>query len=430
MIRRVPSIAFAIAFLVGGCATSQPATPPASITPAPAPAEASPSAAAARDPWAEDLAKLDANVRLIHPNPFAINPEATWVAKLAELRRTLPLATPDEQIVGMASLVGLLDTHSWFTAPFHAYDFMAYPFADGWFVVRAKDPALVGSQLLSVGGTPVARVEAALRPLVPADNESGELDGLQYPMSSVEYLHGLGIVDDPARPGYVFERPDGSQVTLDLASTDLATWEQELGIIGDLMGDAPEAVARRGEAVWTRLDKPTRTFLFSYNDYAENGLPEAIAAMNAALDDGSATRVVLDMRYLRGGNGGLADPLIDALSSDKRINRAGGLTVMIGRENVSAGTVVAAALDARTEAIFVGEQTPARADNFLCSCGDIKLPNSGFTVTVPTVTNHTGDTRSSIAPDVPMALTAADFFAGKDPVLAAVLSGDLPSPAP
>jgi len=31
---------------------------------------------------------------------------------------------------------------------------------------------------------------------------------------------------------------------------------------------------------------------------------------------------------------------------------------------------------------------------------------------------------------VPMALTAADFFAGDDPVLDAVLSGSMPSPAP
>lgn len=429
MIRRVPSIAFAITFLVAGCATSQPATsPPASATPAPAPVEASPSAAAARDPWAEDLRTLDYGVRTLHPGPFAISPMTAWTAKLAALEGSLPDATPDEQLVQLASLVGLLDTHSWLTAPapLHAYELLFYPFADGWFVIRAKDPALVGSRLVSIGGRPVAEVEAILRPLVPSDNESGELDALEGLMSYVEYLHGAAIVADPTKPGYVLERPDGSRLTVDPASIDESTWVDELGIIGDLMGDAPEAVARRGEPVWTRLDKPTRTFLFSYNDYTETGLPEAIAAMKAALDAGMAARVVLDMRYLRGGNGGLADPLIDALGSDKRINRAGGLTVMIGRENVSAGTVVATALDAKTQATFVGEPTPARADNFLCSCADITLPNSGFTVTVPTVTNHTGDTRRSIAPDVPMALTAADFFAGKDPVLAAVLSGDLP----
>jgi hypothetical protein len=174
------------------------------------------------------------------------------------------------------------------------------------------------------------------------------------------------------------------------------------------------------------LDKKRSTFLISYNDYTDHDLPAAIEAMRSALDAKSADRVVLDMRYLRGGNSSLADPLISALTGDPRISRKGGLVVLIGRENVSAGTVVAAAIDKGTEATFVGEQTPARADNFLCECRDIQLTNSGFRVTVPTFTFHTGDPRDSIAPDVPMRLASADFFAGKDPVLDAVLDDRLP----
>lgn len=416
---RRTTIALAIAaaaILASGCADAAVApSSPAAIASGAAP---SPTVAGSQDPWADDLALLDSQVRALHPNPFANNPEAVWVAKLDELRRTLPTATPDQRVVQFASLVGLLDTHSSLLGPydayFHAYDVLLYPFSDGWFVVRAKDPKLVGFRVVSIGGHPIADVEAALRPLVPADNESGELDGLQV-ISNVEYLHGLGIVDDPAKPAFVFAQPDGTEVTVDLTSSDLVTWE--LGIIGGLMGDTPAAVARRGEPVWTRLDKPTKTFVISYNNYTENDLPPAIAAMKAALDDGSARRILLDMRYIRGGNGSLATPLIEALKGDPRIDRPGGLIVMIGRENVSAGTVVARTLDTDTQAIFVGEMTPARADNFLCECSDIALPNSGLTVEVPTFQFGIGDTRLAIEPDVPVALSAADFFAGRDPAL-------------
>ncbi|HSS34950.1 MAG TPA: hypothetical protein VLR93_01655 [Patescibacteria group bacterium] len=421
-----PIVGLVLALILGGCAASTATAPPS----APAAPSAGSSPAASADPWAEDLATLDRQVRLLHPNPFKIHPESEWNAKLAELRQTLPTASPDEQIVQVAGLVGLLDTHSGFTAAFHQYGVLLYPFADGWFVIAADDRSLIGSRLVAIGSTPVAQVEAALRPLVPADNESGKLDGLQFPMSSVEYLHGLGIVKDPAKPGYVLERPDGSTPMVDPAAVDEVVWEGQLGIIGDLMGTAPEAVARRAQSAWTRLDKPTKTFIISYNDYTESGLTQPLAALKTALDSGAANRVVLDMRYLRGGNGSLADPLIAALSGDERINRPGGLVVMTGRENVSAGTVVAAALDAKTKATFVGEMTPARADNFLCDCSDIALPNSGFTVTVPTFTLNTGDPRDAVAPNIPFALTAADFFAGKDPLLAAVLAGDLASPAP
>ena len=408
----------------GAPATSVPLTsassPPAASTSAQSPA---PSALTAEEAWAEDLAQLDHAVRQFHPSPFTIHPESEWTAKLAELQTTLPTADPDQQFVQLASLVGLLDTHSSFTSSglLHQYEVLLYRFADGWFVVRAKDPSLVGTRLVSIDGTSAADIEAALRPLVPADNESGRLDALEGPMSSVEFLHGAGIADDPNQATFVLARPDGTQVTAVVASTDQAAWEQELGIIGDLMGDAPEAVARRDEPVWTHLDKATKTFVLSFNDYEGGQLPAAIEAMTKALDDGSAKRVVLDMRYIRGGNGSLADPLIEALTSDARINRPGGLTVMTGRENVSAGTLVAATLDARTKATFVGEQTPARAANFLCDCHDIALAHSGFIVTVPTQWNNTGDTRDSVPPDVAYALKSTDFFAGKDPLLDAVM---------
>jgi hypothetical protein len=387
------------------------------------------------DPWVADLALLDSQVRALHPNPFAIHPEAEWVARLNDLKRTLPSATPDEQIVQLASLVGLLDSHSSFdglTKPdgplaFRFYQVALYGFAEGWFVVRAKDPSLVGARLVSVGGVPVAEVEARLRPLIPADNESGKLNGLDNWMSAAEYLHGLGIVTDPAKPAFVFQQPTGSRVTVDLSvSPDETAWENDLDMASAPIGNVPEAIARRAEPVWTRLDKVSKAFVVSYNDYTSTDLAAALAAMTGALDDRSADRVILDMRYLRGGNGSLADPLIQALTVDKRVNRPGGLTVMIGRENESAATVVAASLDAKTQATFVGESTPARADNFLCDCRDIKLPNSGFTVRIPTFTFHTGDSRNSISPEVTQTPTAIDYFAGKDSVLAAALIGNAP----
>ena len=171
---------------------------------------------------------------------------------------------------------------------------------------------------------------------------------MQYLLGTVELLHGLGLVDDPAKPGLVLERPDGSRVTVDPAP-ELPDDGFGLETVGSLEGDANEAVARRAEPVWTRIDKASKTFVLSYNDYTETDLQPALEAMDAALDDGSAERVVIDMRYLQGGNGSLASPLIEAVKSDDRINRPGGLSVLIGRENFSAGTVVAGALDRETE---------------------------------------------------------------------------------
>jgi len=423
MRQNLPTILGVVAVLVLGCA-------PATVSPSPAATGPVTSAAAGpttlAESWAADLATIDEQVRANHPNPFANNPESAWVAKLAELRKTLPAATPDEQTAQLASLVGLLDTHSCWCGNARLYPAWMYRFPEGWFVVRAKDERLIGARLTAIGEIPVEQVEAKLRPLVPSDNESGELTGLQDALPTMEFLHGLGIVKDPNKPAFSFSKPDGSTLTIDLAPEPPGSaWGG--GLIGYLLGDENPAAARRREPVWTRLDKPTKTFVLSYNDYTENDLAPALSAMKSALDDGSAGRVVVDMRYIRGGNGSLAGPLIDALTTDKRINRPGGLTVLIGRENASAGTVVAGALDRQTDALLIGEPTPARADNFLCECMDIDLENNQWVVSIPTQFLANGDKRPAVLPDIPFTLTAADFFAGRDPALELALTG---APAP
>lgn len=47
----------------------------------------------------------------------------------------------------------------------------------------------------------------------------------------------------------------------------------------------------------------------------------------------------------------------------------------------------------------------------------------GLVVTVPTHWEVRTDPRPEIAPDIPMALSSNDFFAGRDPVLEATLAG-------
>ena len=232
--------------LVSACAAPPPA-PSAAASIAPSPAAA--------DPWREDLDQLDREVRAFHPDPFKINPVSAWVAKLAETRKTIWSASPDEQLVQLASLVGLLDTHSGIgpPGPLHAYDVLSYPFSDGWFVSRARRRRLIGSRLVGSGARPWRRSSdaAAARACRQRERRARWLQGL---LSYVEFLHGAGFVSDPAKPAYVVKGRT-VEMTVDPPPSKARPGKKELGIVGDLMGEAPEAVARRTEPVWTRLDK-------------------------------------------------------------------------------------------------------------------------------------------------------------------------------
>ena len=188
-----------------------------------------------------------------------------------------------------------------------------------------------------------------------------------------------------------------------------------LGILGSAAGDFTEAVRRRDEAIWWRTDRDSGSFLVSVNDYVSPS--EAVEAMEAELDSGHADRVVIDLRYLRGGDPTPLLPLVQAVSEDARVNRPDGLAVLIGRGNQSAATVLAYQFDTTTQATLVGEPTPAMADNFLCPCQDIDLPTSGYVFSVPMSRAGTGDPRPAVMPDRRVAVRASDFFAGRDGAL-------------
>lgn len=425
------------ALSIAGCGSSEDASPASATTPATTSAEVSsvvtePTTTADRelettvtpgaDTWVGDLELIDTSVRKLHADPFAVVPEAEWSARVAELKESFPTLNNDERIVGMASLAGLLDTHTQYFGPEQRiYDVWFYRFSDGLFVIAAKDPSLIGARLVSINGVAAADVEARIRPLLPGDNESAKLNGM-WMTPQVDYLRGLGIVDDPDKPGFMFAMPDGTERTVDLSTSDLDDFVESQDLLGSLGGDENEALRRRSEPIWWRVDAPTKAFLLSLNDYTSSGRDDAIAEMTAALDNGTADHVVVDMRYLRGGDGSQLFPVVDALEADQRINRPGGLTVLIGRENESAATLIASMLDLGTEASFAGEMTPARADNFLCPCTDINLQQSGFIFSVPTARSGNGDPRMAIEPDVVVALSSVDFFAGRDPALEVALA--------
>jgi C-terminal processing protease CtpA/Prc len=96
--------------------------------------------------------------------------------------------------------------------------------------------------------------------------------------------------------------------------------------------------------------------------------------------------------------------------------------VLIGRKTFSAAGNLAAVLDHETRARFVGEPTGG-SPNQWGDAAQVALPSLGLTVHVAlqAVEVVPDDRRLEVRPDVPAEPTAADFFAGRDPVLARAL---------
>jgi len=162
----------------------------------------------------------------------------------------------------------------------------------------------------------------------------------------------------------------------------------------------------------------------------EETVAEFFDKVFAFADARQIERFVLDIRRNGGGNGYLNQPIIHGLIKRDLINQPGKLFTIIGRGTYSAAMMLTDDLEKHTKTLFVGEPTGA-SPNMYGDAEKIVLPNSGLEVWASAlrwVYSEPRDSRPWIAPDIPAALTAADYRAGRDPALDAILR-HMPSPA-
>ena len=181
-----------VALILGSC-TSSPGSPQDTPSSAAVQPSSSPSPSDSSGDGLDDLKAIDDAVRLIHRDAFAVVSEATWTERVDQLRTELPGLSPDERIVAMAGLAGLLDTHTQYfsEADERIFNAWLYRFPEGLYVVAADDQSLVGTRLVAVNETPIATIERKVRDLIPADNSE----------RAAEQRLGPRLSRLPARPG-------------------------------------------------------------------------------------------------------------------------------------------------------------------------------------------------------------------------------------
>jgi hypothetical protein len=158
-------------------------------------------------------------------------------------------------------------------------------------------------------------------------------------------------------------------------------------------------------------------------DAPEGTVADFAAALGAALDEHRPRQFVLDVRHNNGGNSYLLTPLVVQMQRFEREQPDGSLVVLMGRNTFSAAQIFLARADRETNALFAGEPSSSRP-NFVGEENEFLLPWSGAPTSISNRYHETipGDTRSSIAPDLPFELSSKDYFANRDPLLERVLA--------
>lgn len=423
-------------------ATATPRPPTATVLPTVTP-DLGPTAVSTPDRvagWRSDLATMAKAMQTSHPDLFWRTGQAEFDAAVSRLDAAIPELTDEQVIVELSRLLSVADGHSFIPLFQEAIDFRLYPlrfylFSDGLYLVRGSGPAagLVGSRVVQIGRTTVEEAYAAVAPILPHDNEMTVKLLAPVYLNVPEVLLALGIIDDAAAPGYVLERPDGTRTTLNLEPTSSQRYRDWLSthlVLAGIPGSTdPEELwlNRKAEYFWFTHLEDSNTLYIQYNlvmDRTVAGLSiqEFAQQVNAFANEHQVARTIVDVRHNLGGNN--SAPLETVLKTNPHINQPGQLYVLMGRNTFSAAIKFLVNLEKDTHAIFVGESTGGRP-NFYAGQETTRLRYSGIEALISrTLWRNTtpDDVRPWLEPHLPVELSSADYFAGRDPVLAAALA--------
>ncbi len=373
-------------------------------------------------PLAQEVLALADSMEEIHPDLFHSVSRSVFRSQARSLAARAPDLSRAELVTELMRLVALAGERDGHTAiyPFdahaktlHVYPLRLYDFADGLHVVGSLGGAdLTGRRLTAIAGRPIAEIVELVRPLVPHDNESGLRWLLPEYVVTAEVLAGLGIVEEPSA---LFSFADGTKAELTAVPA---------GEVAHSLGGAPAPLPSAHDPVWLRQleDDQWLTTLqrgrIVYLGYrlTTGSTYELSERLLRLARRPAVRRVVVDVRLNHGGNNRTYGPLLEVL---KRPAIGRKLVVLTGRGTFSAAGNFVADVDRFTRARIVGEPAGGAPSQWGDS-SPVPLHLAGLTVHVAGEYSEfgpPGDTRLETPVDVRVEPTAADFFAGRDPVL-------------
>ena len=383
--------------------------------------------------WRVDLAFLLAEIRRVHVRFRVEALPPGFEDEARALDQAVPRLTDVEVFGGMQRLMARLgDGHS-VLYPFGeritlpAVPVRMYHFDDGWFVVDAPDSlrASIGNRVVAMGGVPVDTLARRLAPLVSLDNAMGvDWIGPLY-LQLGDVVHGLGGTRDPKRLRFTFENATRRRTEVTVATAGpLHPTPPKLGPPPG--GGAPPLWLRDvARPFWLAPLPAPRALYVQFNQVADadsESLEDFALRLRGELARESIRDLVVDVRHNNGGNGDLLGELRRTLVAFTAGDPSRRLFVIAGRGTFSAAQTFINQLDHDAHAVFAGEPSSSRPD-FPGEDTALRLPWSGVHGSISSRWHMTdgADTRTWIAPEIPVRLTSRDWLANRDPVLDAVL---------
>lgn len=303
-----------------------------------------------------------------------------------------------------------------------------YWFAEGIYVVDAASSAkgLTGQRVIKFGDLSAEQVLQRLSVYRGVDNSmTWQWMGPQFFLGRIQMLQLVGATASPDYVELTLQDSAGNTTVERVVGGDF-NMQRKLRPSPAAVGDTPIYLSRVNDAFWLQALPQRDAIYFQFNQVRnadDESIEDFAARLAGVLTDTKPTSLIVDMRHNNGGNNTLVQPLVKTLIAFEQASSDNTIYVITGRNTFSAAQNFINRVEQWTDAVFVGEPS-ASSPNFVGEETTLLLPYSRVRGSISNrywQDSQPYDQRAWITPALLVPPTAADYFAGRDAALEAVL---------
>ncbi len=379
--------------------------------------------------WEQDLDQLAESLPSKHKNLFYKMKRESFYKRIDRLKSELSTLDNIEILVSICKIVAAArDAHTSVLFPAREFlPFKVYCFEEGIYTLAATSGQadLVNCKVERINGMAIDQVVKLFKKVVSHENDLFFRSQLPDYLCAVDILYGLEIVDETSEVVLDITGTDGVSFRAVVPSVSSDEYHGILTETGSDMDRIPLYRRNGDQPYWSVMLDDDKTLYFNYNscrEMADESLGDFTEAIMNRIEQNDVERLILDLRNNRGGNSTLLEPFIDKIRKCEKINREGGLYVVIGRDTFSSALLNAFAMKNKTKAIFIGEPTGGKP-NCYGEVQYIKLNNSKVEIRYSTKYYKLipNDKILSLSPDVELLPRFQDYIENRDPCLEYIL---------
>lgn len=359
-----------------------------------------------------------------------------------DLERDAP-RLPDSEIVlrlmrlVAAGKVSHITVHPQHELEFHPYPLKFFWYSDGPGLTAAKEEykSALGTRVVRIGSMTPEQLESAVEPYLSHENQTWLHELSPDFMLTREVAGHFGLAQPDGSIEVTLARPGVEPFHLRIAPS--AGEPRMVSAYDALALPVPLFRKRPADLYWYEYlpdshalniqydscqndpKKPFRNFIQEMLRFVDGMKPEKV------------DRIIVDLRFNSGGDSSVIEPLMQGLLDRPQLSARGHLYVLIGRSTFSSGVMAAIEFRNKLQAILVGEPSGSAPNEY----GEIKtfaLPNSKILVQYTTKYFRLlkDSNPRTLAPDLPVQRSIADFLSGHDQVLETALKHPLTADQP